>query len=144
MLNLLVAVMNATIQKVNDQKQLYWKFVRTSIWIEYFDDSNAIPVPFSIINIPVSLFHAIVQLIKLCKKRYKIKDIYKVRRNDSANYLCNFNEGQMNRRRAHAKLMLELLDRFTWDLQNEKDILRKDNFRKQSMKMKIFKRNSEK
>ena len=33
LLNLLIAVMNATVQKVHDQTQLYWKFTRTSIWI---------------------------------------------------------------------------------------------------------------
>jgi len=47
LLNLLIAVMNATIQKVNDRKHLYWKFVRTSIWIEYFGETYELPPPFS-------------------------------------------------------------------------------------------------
>ena len=41
LLNLLIALMNSTVQKVEDQKLLYWKFVRTSIWYEFFDDQGS-------------------------------------------------------------------------------------------------------
>ncbi len=50
MLNLLIAVMNTTISKVEHQRYLYWKFVRTCIWVEYFDDDKALPDPFALID----------------------------------------------------------------------------------------------
>ena len=39
LLNLLIAIMNNTIQRVHDSKNTYWKFVRTSIWVEFFGDT---------------------------------------------------------------------------------------------------------
>ena len=39
LLNLLVAIMNNTIQRVHDRKNTYWKFVRTTIWVEYFGET---------------------------------------------------------------------------------------------------------
>ena len=52
LLNLLIAIMNATVQRLQDKRQLYWKFVRTSIWVEYFDENSMLPVPFSLLHIP--------------------------------------------------------------------------------------------
>ena len=146
-LNLLIALMNATIQKVNDHKQLYWKFVRTSIWLEYFDDLNDLPIPFSILNMPIGLHNIIVYIIKIFQVKYKNGNGPISRSNSmnlSKNDICIFNESQMYNRKKHTKLMLELLQRYNWDLQAEKANLKRDNFRRQSMKMKIFKRNSEK
>ncbi len=59
LLNLLIAVMNATIQKVQDRKHLYWKFVRTSIWMEFFGEAYALPPPFSILLNVRSLLKAV-------------------------------------------------------------------------------------
>ena len=50
-MNLLVAVMNATVQKIQDKKQLYWKFARAGVWIRFFDETRALPPPFNIINV---------------------------------------------------------------------------------------------
>ena len=55
LLNLLIAIMNATVQRLEDRRQLYWKFVRTSIWIEFFDDGSLLPMPFSLLNYPWTL-----------------------------------------------------------------------------------------
>ena len=56
LLNLLIAIMNATVQRLQDKRQLYWKFVRTSIWVEYFDKNSMLPVPFSLLHIPWAIF----------------------------------------------------------------------------------------
>ena len=56
LLNLLIAIMNATVQRLQDKRQLYWKFVRTSIWVEYFDENSMLPVPFSLLHIPWAIF----------------------------------------------------------------------------------------
>ena len=51
LLNLLIAIMNSTVQRLQDKRQLYWKFVRTSIWIDHFDDNLLVPMPFSLLTI---------------------------------------------------------------------------------------------
>ena len=56
LMNLLIAIMNATVQRLQDKRQLYWKFVRTSIWVEYFDENSMLPVPFSLLHIPWAIF----------------------------------------------------------------------------------------
>lgn len=53
-LNLLIAMMNATVQKLQDKKQLYCKFVRTSVWLEFMSDSFILPPPVLIIWIGIS------------------------------------------------------------------------------------------
>ena len=61
LLNLLIAIMNSTVQRLEDKRQLYWKYNRTSIWIEHFDDTMALPLPYS-------CFHIFKALVKLFKK----------------------------------------------------------------------------
>ena len=79
LLNLLIAVMNATVQKVYNQKQLYWKFARTRIWIEYFDPENALPIPFSILLILGTFFRQLVNVIKYCRNTVEIESIHLIR-----------------------------------------------------------------
>ena len=40
LLNLLIAMMNATTQKIAGKKLLYWKFVRTSVWMDFISTSR--------------------------------------------------------------------------------------------------------
>jgi hypothetical protein len=47
LLNLTVTLMNSTIQRFEDRRQLHWKCKRTSVLIEYFDCKLYLPVPFS-------------------------------------------------------------------------------------------------
>ena len=111
LLNLLIAVMNATVQKVYNQKQLYWKFARTSIWMEYFDSANAIPIPFSILMLPGQIFHLIVSGTKYCRKMYNTGlDIH-----GPASYSCSEQPKPdvFRNRKKHAKLMLKLIQRYT-------------------------------
>ena len=49
-MNLLIAIMNATMQEVHDKKLLYWKFVRAGIWLRFFDDRRALPPPYNLFN----------------------------------------------------------------------------------------------
>lgn len=50
-MNLLIAIMNATMQEVQDRKLLYWKFVRAGFWIRFFDDNRALPPPYNLFNL---------------------------------------------------------------------------------------------
>ena len=51
LLNLLIAAMSSTVQKLQYQKDMNWKFNRTRIRITYFDDAYAVPVPLNIIGL---------------------------------------------------------------------------------------------
>ena len=48
-LNLLIATMNSTVQKMEDQKDMYWTYTRSAIWMEHFDFVAAFPPPFSLV-----------------------------------------------------------------------------------------------
>ena len=63
LLNLLIAIMNSTVQRLEDRRQLYWKYTRTGIWIEHFDDSMALPMPYSCLH----FFRACITLFKKLK-----------------------------------------------------------------------------
>jgi hypothetical protein len=45
LLNLLIAMMNSTTQKIADKKLLYWKFVRTRVWLDFISTRHIIPPP---------------------------------------------------------------------------------------------------
>ena len=60
LLNLLIAAMSSTVQKLQAQKDMNWKFERTRIRITYFDDVYAVPVPLNAflfaVWVPYSIF----------------------------------------------------------------------------------------
>ena len=130
LLNLLIAVMNATVQKCQDRKQLYWKFTRTSIWIEYFDRVSGIPTPFSILNLFRYMVHGIVQLIKVCRKN-KSNNISMNESGLSAqSKICD--SVNWDDRKKHANLMLKLIQRYNVQFQKGKDDMN-ENFQRDFM-----------
>ena len=50
---------------------MYWKFARTSIWIEYFDEASGIPVPFCVLSILRIIWTAIVKIVIFFKDHCK-------------------------------------------------------------------------
>ena len=64
LLNLLIALMNTTITRIQDNKHLYWKFTRTCIWIEYFGDDMALPEPFSLFTVIRKAVKSFTKLIR--------------------------------------------------------------------------------
>ena len=72
-LNLLIAVMNSTVQKVETQRQLYWKFTRTSIWMDYFEPSSVITPPFTFLLPVWYVFLRILYIIRTMR-RYHYKE----------------------------------------------------------------------
>ena len=48
MLNLLISLMTTTFARIQRNSDMEWKFTRASTWVHYYDDLNAIPVPFNI------------------------------------------------------------------------------------------------
>ena len=70
LLNLLIALMNATIGKTQDRKHLYWKFVRTCIWIDFFGEAMALPPPFNLVAVCRSCVKGVyVNVVERLKKR---------------------------------------------------------------------------
>ena len=71
-MNLLVAVMNATVQKIQEKKELYWMFARSSVWIRFFDDNCALPPPFNLITV---LRLVVKSLLKLSARKRKYSNV---------------------------------------------------------------------
>ena len=55
-MNLLIAIMNTTIQNVQEEKMLYWKFVRAGFWIRFFDENRALPPPYNLLHLAGYLY----------------------------------------------------------------------------------------
>ena len=105
---LLMVFMNSTVQKYHDQQQLYWKFIRTSIWIEYFDHLSGIPSPFSILNLFTYAFHKSI----LCFISLKKKCWYGLMENGILLDGDQHNSNLFDDRKRHAKLMLKLIQKY--------------------------------
>ena len=50
LMNLLIAMMNATMIKVQAEKVKEWKFARTGIWLKFFARDLVMPVPFNLVE----------------------------------------------------------------------------------------------
>ncbi|KAJ7377783.1 hypothetical protein OS493_026350 [Desmophyllum pertusum] len=48
-LNMLIAMMNNSFDKIMENADVEWKFSRTQMWLEWIDKGNTIPVPFNIV-----------------------------------------------------------------------------------------------
>ena len=115
--NLLIAIMNSTIQKTQDRRQLYWKYARTSVWIEYFDDLAALPLPFTIYNVFWAITVAIWYVTAVCLGwLFRIfKAVCGLKSKTSVNAQlnpCQLRPGEFQIRKAHTNLMLSLLKRY--------------------------------
>ncbi|KAL9988578.1 hypothetical protein ACROYT_G003036 [Oculina patagonica] len=72
-LNMLIAMMNNSFDRVMNDADVEWKFSRAQMWLEWIDKGNAIPVPFNILYyaLYVLLFVLFVLpcwIVKRCKK----------------------------------------------------------------------------
>ena len=117
MLNLLIAIMNSTIQKIQDKKMLYWKFERTAIWLDFINASyyHTIPPPFSIFGNIFLMFMMIPLCIEIvwkkCKPRLAHKQVL-YRKYSSKKYKCNMTTQEQKRRQKHALVMNNLINRY--------------------------------
>ncbi|XP_044175027.1 LOW QUALITY PROTEIN: short transient receptor potential channel 4-like [Acropora millepora] len=51
-INMLIAMMSNTYQRVADDADIQWKFSRTRMWMPYLDEGNVMPPPFNLIPPP--------------------------------------------------------------------------------------------
>jgi transient receptor potential cation channel subfamily M protein 2 len=78
-LNLLIATMNSTIQKVSDKRHLYWKFVRTGIWVDFFGEESALPPPFNLITgFVIFVTFVVKKIVKQCCPPSQVSSLMQV------------------------------------------------------------------
>ncbi|ULT98578.1 hypothetical protein L5515_003035 [Caenorhabditis briggsae] len=67
LLNMLIAMMSNSYQYISDQADIEWKFARSRLFLEYFDDTATLPPPFNIVPSPKSIYYCLNYLTKkLC------------------------------------------------------------------------------
>ncbi|CDW55245.1 transient receptor potential gamma protein [Trichuris trichiura] len=59
LLNMLIAMMSNSYQYISNQADVEWKFARSKLWIEYFEETGTVPPPFNIIPSPKALYRLI-------------------------------------------------------------------------------------
>nr|XP_025042220.1 short transient receptor potential channel 2-like isoform X1 [Pelodiscus sinensis] len=72
LLNMLIAMITNSFQKIEDDADVEWKFARSKLYLSYFREGLTLPVPFNIVPTPKSLFYAVRGLFRLlCCSRPK-------------------------------------------------------------------------
>ncbi|XP_072170779.1 short transient receptor potential channel 4-like [Diadema setosum] len=57
LLNLLIAMMNTSFQKIQTRADMEWKFARAKLWMSYFEEGNTLPPPFNTLPSPKSFYY---------------------------------------------------------------------------------------
>ena len=136
LLNLLIAMMNATTQKIADKKLLYWKFVRTSVWMDFISSRSYIPPPINLcffLFLPLYLIvvtmYAIKSLVRKINRRQEniSSDSSSKRKSRKVKRKCFIDPVEWERRKAHANLLQTLIKRYRQQDTNNKNELIKRN-----------------
>uniref|UniRef100_A0A8C3F9X2 Transient receptor ion channel domain-containing protein n=1 Tax=Chrysemys picta bellii TaxID=8478 RepID=A0A8C3F9X2_CHRPI len=59
LLNMLIAMITNSFQKIEDDADVEWKFARSKLYLSYFREGLTLPVPFNVIPTPKSLFYSV-------------------------------------------------------------------------------------
>ncbi|XP_027971859.1 short transient receptor potential channel 2-like [Eumetopias jubatus] len=57
LLNMLIAMITNSFQKIEDDADVEWKFARSKLYLSYFREGLTLPVPFNILPSPKALFY---------------------------------------------------------------------------------------
>ncbi|XP_075054471.1 short transient receptor potential channel 2-like [Mixophyes fleayi] len=77
LLNMLIAMITNSFQKIEDDADVEWKFARSKLYLSYFREGLTLPVPFNIIPTPKALFYIIRGILRLvCCYKPKKKPEY--------------------------------------------------------------------
>ncbi|XP_029457720.1 short transient receptor potential channel 2-like [Rhinatrema bivittatum] len=76
LLNMLVAMITNSFQKIMNDADVEWKFARSKLYLSYFREGLTLPVPFNIIPTPKSIFYFIRGIFRFicCYKPKKKQD----------------------------------------------------------------------
>ncbi|KAL2096073.1 hypothetical protein ACEWY4_008221 [Coilia grayii] len=67
LLNMLIAMITNSFQKIEDDADVEWKFARSKLYLSYFREGLTMPVPFNIIPSPKAFFYVVRGIFrKLC------------------------------------------------------------------------------
>ncbi|XP_068187693.1 short transient receptor potential channel 2-like [Antennarius striatus] len=67
LLNMLIAMITNSFQKIEDDADVEWKFARSKLYLSYFREGLTMPVPFNIIPSPKAVFYIIRAIFrKIC------------------------------------------------------------------------------
>jgi hypothetical protein len=117
-LNLLIAVMNTTINKLEDRKVLYWQFTKASMQVSFFGDTAVIPSPWNLLGFDVwpvmviGSFLGVRQMMAECSIDKSDKSVS----GHSA-----FESNAAAERENYARLLLSLIERHQ-DNRRQKDL----------------------
>ncbi|TKR67906.1 hypothetical protein L596_023980 [Steinernema carpocapsae] len=64
LLNMLIAMMSNSYQYISNQADTEWKFARSKLWMEYFEDTATLPPPFNMIPSPKSFYYGMHWIIE--------------------------------------------------------------------------------
>ncbi len=109
LLNLLIASMNATINKLEGSKELYWKYSKARLLVDYFDGRYATPMPFNILILLVMtplwiVFFSIFRFCGSARQCAKEEDLCEGHR--------AYSTESADRRRKYSALMTSLIERY--------------------------------
>ncbi|CAH2225970.1 short transient receptor potential channel 2-like [Pelobates cultripes] len=77
LLNMLIAMITNSFQKIEDDADVEWKFARSKLYLSYFREGLTLPVPFNIIPTPKALFYVLRAIFRfLCCYKPKKKQEY--------------------------------------------------------------------
>ncbi|OCT93462.1 hypothetical protein XELAEV_18016531mg [Xenopus laevis] len=77
LLNMLIAMITNSFQKIEDDADVEWKFARSKLYLSYFREGLTLPVPFNIIPTPKALFYFIRRVCRfICCYKPKKKQEY--------------------------------------------------------------------
>lgn len=74
LLNMLIAMMSHSFERINDHADLEWKFHRSKLWMAHFDEGSTLSPPFNIIVTPkacVKTARRIINTVRWCFGRYQ-------------------------------------------------------------------------
>ncbi|KAB1272936.1 Short transient receptor potential channel 2 [Camelus dromedarius] len=61
LLNMLIAMITNSFQKIEDDADVEWKFARSKLYLSYFREGLTLPVPFNILPSPKAIFYLLRQ-----------------------------------------------------------------------------------
>ncbi|XP_014070703.2 short transient receptor potential channel 2 [Salmo salar] len=69
LLNMLIAMITNSFQKIEDDADVEWKFARSKLYLSYFREGSTIPVPFNLVPSPKALFYLLRGFFCCCNQK---------------------------------------------------------------------------
>uniref|UniRef100_A0A7N5JM65 Transient receptor ion channel domain-containing protein n=1 Tax=Ailuropoda melanoleuca TaxID=9646 RepID=A0A7N5JM65_AILME len=64
LLNMLIAMITNSFQKIEDDADVEWKFARSKLYLSYFREGLTLPVPFNVLPSPKGLFYLLRKIFR--------------------------------------------------------------------------------